>query len=76
MYIHPDNAASLVHDRHRDLRADIGPHRLARQLRDLARTARRTRTTPHRLRRARHPVLRLRALSRGPARPAAEARNA
>jgi len=76
MYTHPDNAAKLAGDRHRDLRADIGPHRLARQLRDLARTARRTRTTPHRLRRARHPVLRLRALSRGPARPAAEARNA
>ena len=37
MYTHPDNAAKLVHDRHRDLRADIGPHRLARQLRDLAR---------------------------------------
>jgi len=61
MYTHPDNAASLVHDRHRDLRADIGPHRLARQLRDLASAARRARTTPHRLRRAWHPVPRLRA---------------
>ena len=61
MYTHPDNAAKLVHDRHRDLRADIGPYRLARQLRDLARTARHTPTTSHRLRRAWHPVLRLRA---------------
>jgi hypothetical protein len=60
MYTHPDNAAKLARDRHRDLRADIGPHRLARQLRDLARVARRTQTTPHRLRRAWHPILRLR----------------
>ena len=60
MYTHPDNAAKLVRDRHRDLRAGIGPHRLARQLRDLARAARGTRVTPHRLRRAWHPILRLR----------------
>lgn len=61
MYTHPSSAAKLAHDRHRDLRADIGPHRLARQLRDLARAARRAPITPHRLRRAWHPVLRLRA---------------
>jgi hypothetical protein len=61
MYTHPDNAAKLVHDRHRDLSADIGPHRLARQLGDLARSARHTRITPARLRRAWHPILRLRA---------------
>jgi len=61
MYTHPDNAAKLVHDRHRDLHADISPHRLARQLRDLASAARRTPITAHRLRRAWHPVLRLRA---------------
>ena len=61
MYTHPDIAASLVHDRHRDIRADIGPHRLARQLRDLARAARRAPITPHRQRRAWHPILRLRA---------------
>jgi hypothetical protein len=60
MYTHPDNAASLARDRHRDLRADVGPHRLARQLRDLATAARRARITPH-LRRAWHPVPRLRA---------------
>jgi hypothetical protein len=51
MYTHPDSAAKLVHDRHRDLRADIGPHRPhrpARQLRDLASTARRARIIPHR----------------------------
>jgi hypothetical protein len=73
MYAHPSNAAKLHHDRHRDLRADIGSHRLARQLRDLARAARRTQTTPHPLRRAWHPVLRLRAHARRPARPAAGA---
>ena len=61
MYTHPDNAAKLAGDRHRDLRADIGPHRLARQLRHLARAARRTRVIPARLRRAWHPVPRLRA---------------
>jgi len=36
------------------------PHRLARQLRDLARADRRTRVIPARLRRAWHPVPRLR----------------
>jgi len=61
MYTHPDNAASLARDRHRDLRAGIGPHRLARQLRDLASAARHTRVIPARLRRAWHPVPRLRA---------------
>ena len=73
MYTHPDSAASLVHDRHRDLRADISSHRLARQLRDLARAARRGPIIPHRLRRAWHPVPRLRAHARRPARPAAGA---
>ena len=61
MYTHPYSAASLVHDRHRDLHADVGSHRLARQLRDLATAARRAQSTPHRLRRAWRPVLRLRA---------------
>jgi hypothetical protein len=64
MYTHPDNAAKLAGDRHRDLRADIGPHRLARQFRDLARATRRTRAIPHRLRRAWRPVPRLRAHAR------------
>jgi hypothetical protein len=73
MYTHPYTAATLVHDRHRDMRADVGSHRLARQLRDLARAARPARITPHRLRRAWHPVLRLRAHARRPARPAAGA---
>jgi hypothetical protein len=74
MYTHPDSAAKLHRDRHRDMRADIGSHRLARQLRDLARgAARRAPITPHRLRRAWHPVLRLRAYARRPARPAAGA---
>jgi hypothetical protein len=61
MYTHPYNAAKLVDDRRRDMRADVGSHRLARQLRDLATAARRARITPHRLRRAWHPVPRLRA---------------
>jgi hypothetical protein len=61
MYTHPDDAAKLVHDRHRDLRADVAPHRLARQLHDLARAARHPRRIPARLRRAWHPVPRLRA---------------
>jgi hypothetical protein len=61
MYTHPDNAASLARDRHRDLRADIASHRPARQLRDQATAARPTRIIPHRLRRAWYPVLRLRA---------------
>jgi hypothetical protein len=73
MYTHPSSAASLVHDRHRDMRADIGSHRLARQLRDLARAARRGPIIPHCLRRARHPIPRLRAHARRPARPAAGA---
>jgi hypothetical protein len=70
MYTHPDIAAKLVHDRHRDMRADVGSCRLTRQLRDLARAARRARITQHRLRRAWHPILRLRAYARRPARPA------
>jgi len=61
MYTHPDSAAQLVRDRHRDLRAGIGPHRLARQLRDLARSARPARIIPRRLRPVWHPVPRLRA---------------
>jgi hypothetical protein len=61
MYTHPDDAPKLVRDRHREMRADVGSHRRARQLRDLARAARRARTTLHRLRRAWRPVLRLRA---------------
>jgi hypothetical protein len=56
MYTHPDNAANLARDRHRDLRAGISPHRLARQLRELAKTARRAPIIPRRLHRARHPV--------------------
>jgi hypothetical protein len=60
MYTHPDNAAKLDHDRHRDMKADIGSHRRARQLRDLARAARRAQATPHRLRCSWRPVLRLR----------------
>ena len=73
MYTHPDNAARLVHDRHRAMRADAGSHRLARQLRDLATAAPRVRITPHRLRRAWHRIPRLHAPARRPARPAAGA---
>jgi hypothetical protein len=61
VYTHPYIAAKLDHDRYRDLRADVGQHRRARQLRDLAMAARRGQTTRHRLRRVWRPVLRLRA---------------
>ena len=61
MYSHPYTAAKLDHDRHRDMRADISQHRQARQLRDLARAARRAGKTPHRQRRTWRPALRLRA---------------
>jgi len=47
MYTHPHNAAQLNHDRHRAIRADIGAHRLARQLRELAKAARCAPATPH-----------------------------
>ena len=58
MYTHPDIAAKLDHDRHRAMRADVGQHRRARQLRDLAAAARRAQAIP---RRAWRPVQRLRA---------------
>lgn len=61
MYTHPDIAATLDRDRHRDMRADVGQHRRARQLRDLATAARRARRSPHRQRRTWRPVLRRRA---------------
>jgi hypothetical protein len=61
MYTHPDNAAKHARERHRDMCADVGQHRLARQLRALARAAQRAQPTPHRPRRAWHLVLRLRA---------------
>jgi hypothetical protein len=61
MYTHPGNAAMLDHDRHHSMRADLGQHRLARQLRDLARAARRAEKTPHRQRRSWRLPLRLRA---------------
>ena len=64
MYTHPDIAAKLDDDRHRDMRADVGQHRRARQLRDLAAAARRAQTTPHRPRRTWRLVLRLRARAR------------
>jgi hypothetical protein len=64
MYTHPDDAAKLDRDRHRDMRADIGSHRQARQLRDQAKAAQRAQTTPHRLRLAWRPILRLRARAR------------
>jgi hypothetical protein len=51
MFIDPYTASKLHHDRHRDMRAAVGQHRLARQLRDLARASRRAGGTPHRQRR-------------------------
>jgi hypothetical protein len=73
MYTHPAITAKLVHDRHRDMRADVGSQRLARRLRGLATAPRPARIAPHWLRRAWHPVLELRAHARRPARPAAGA---
>jgi hypothetical protein len=61
MHIHPYLGSKLDHDRHRDMRADVGQHRLARQLRDLARASRRAGGTPHRQRRAWRLALRPRA---------------
>jgi hypothetical protein len=61
MYTHPRDAAMLDHDRHHAMRADVGQHRLARQLRDLARASRRAEKTPPRQRRTWRPALRLRA---------------
>ena len=46
MFTHPYLASKLHHDRHRDMRADIGQHRLARQLRILARASRHASETP------------------------------
>ena len=61
MYTNPYLAAKLDQHRHRDMRADVGQHRLARQLRDLATASRRAAGTPHRQRRTWRSVLRLRA---------------
>jgi len=61
MYTHPDIAAGLDHDRHRAMRADVGQHRRAGQLRDLVAAARRARAAPPRPRRTWRPVLWLRA---------------
>ena len=61
MYTHPHISSQIARDRQRDIRADVGQHRRARQLRDLAKAARRAQTTPHRLRRSWRPVPRLRA---------------
>ena len=61
MYTHPDIADTLDQDRHRDMRADIGQHRRACHLRDLATATRRAETIPHRPRRTWRLVLRLRA---------------
>ena len=64
MYVHPYTASKLDHDRHRDMRADIGQHRLARQLRDLARASRHASGTPHSLRRTWRLALRQRLRAR------------
>jgi hypothetical protein len=61
MFTHPYNAGKLDHDRHRDMRAAVGQHCLARQLRDLAAASRRAARTPRRQRRTWRPILRLRA---------------
>lgn len=60
MFTHPYIGRKLDHDRHRDMRADVGQHRLARQLRALARASRHVDETPRRQRRAWRPALRQR----------------
>jgi hypothetical protein len=60
MFTHPYIGSKLHHDRHRDMRADVGQHRLARQLRILARASRHAGETPHRKRRPWSPALRQR----------------
>jgi hypothetical protein len=60
MFPHPYIGSTLYHDRHRDMRAEIGQHRLARQLRVLARVSRHAGKSPHRQRRAWRPALRQR----------------
>jgi hypothetical protein len=61
MYMNPYLASKLDHDRHRDMRADVGQHRPARQLRDPAITTQPTDRTPHRPHRTWRSALRLRA---------------
>jgi hypothetical protein len=60
MYTRPDVARQLARERHRDMRVHVGQHRLARQLRDLARASRRAEGTQHRQRGTWRPTLRLR----------------
>ena len=61
MFTHHCIAATLAHDRHHGMRADVGQHRRVRQLRDLAAASRRAGKTPRRRRRTWRPALRLRA---------------
>jgi hypothetical protein len=58
MFTHPYIGSKLHHDRHRDMRADVGQHRLARQVRILAKASRHAGETPRRQRRPWRPALR------------------
>jgi hypothetical protein len=51
MFTHPYIGSKLHHDRHRDMRVDVGQHRLARQARILAKAYRHGGETPRRQRR-------------------------
>jgi len=50
MILPPSIGIKLYHDRHREMRTEVGWHRLARQLRALARASRHTGEIPHRQR--------------------------
>jgi len=60
MILPPSIGIKLYHDRHREMRAEVGRYRLAPQLRALARASRHASKTPHRQRRAWRPALRQR----------------
>lgn len=61
MYTDPFSGRQLDRERHHDMRGQVGRQRLARQLRDQARTSRRAGETQRLPRRAWRPALRLRA---------------
>jgi hypothetical protein len=60
MFIHPYAGSQLARERQRDMLAQAGQQRLARQLREHARASRRAEGTERRLRRAVRTALRLR----------------
>ena len=64
MYTHPFSGSQLDRERHHQMRAQVGRQRLARQLRDQARTSRRAEKAQRVQGRAWRPALRLRPRAR------------